>query len=147
MSSDGGVLVIGGTRGIGKELARSYAGDRPGDDPDRADRAVRRAGRGRDRRVRPRASAWISPDRRRSATALASVGPVKYLAIVAIERDENTIRDFNIDHAIVLVTLKLVGFAEVVHVLLDRLAPTARSSCSAARRRTGRIPARRRSRP
>jgi NAD(P)-dependent dehydrogenase (short-subunit alcohol dehydrogenase family) len=48
---------------------------------------------------------------------------VKYLALVAIQRDENTIKDFNIDHAIVLVTLKLVGFAEVVHVLLDRLAP------------------------
>jgi hypothetical protein len=51
------------------------------------------------------------------------VGPVRYLAIVAIQRDDNTIRDFNIDRALELVTLKLVGFAEVVHVLLDRLSP------------------------
>ena len=54
--------------------------------------------------------------------ALGSVGPVKHLALVAIQRDENTIKTFNVDHAIVLVTLKLVGFAEVVHVLLDRLS-------------------------
>jgi len=48
---------------------------------------------------------------------------VKYLAIVAIQRDDNTIRDFDIDRATVLVTLKLIGYAEVVHVLLDRLLP------------------------
>ncbi len=54
--------------------------------------------------------------------ALSSVGPVRYLAIVAIQRDDNTIRDFDIDRALELVTLKLVGFAEVVHVLLDRLS-------------------------
>ena len=48
---------------------------------------------------------------------------MRYLAIVAIQRDDNTIRDFNIDRAMVLVTLKLVGYAEVVHVLLDRLLP------------------------
>jgi NAD(P)-dependent dehydrogenase (short-subunit alcohol dehydrogenase family) len=122
MSSDGCVVVVGGTRGIGKELARSYAS----------------SGRetiltGRTARVAEEVAAelggparGIGLDLARPKTirhALASVGPVKYLAIVAIQRDENTIRDFNIDHAIVLVTLKLVGFAEVVHVLLDRLSP------------------------
>ena len=50
------------------------------------------------------------------------MGPVRYLAIVAIQRDDNTIREFDIDRALELVTLKLVGFAEVVHVLLDRLS-------------------------
>ena len=48
---------------------------------------------------------------------------MNYLAIVAIQRDDNTIRDYDIDRALELVTLKLVGFAEVVHVLLDRLPP------------------------
>jgi NAD(P)-dependent dehydrogenase (short-subunit alcohol dehydrogenase family) len=122
MSSDGCVVVIGGTRGIGKELARYYAG----------------TGRetvltGRTSRFAEQVAAEIGGSARGIGLdlarphairdALASVGPVKYLAIVAIQRDENTIRDFNIDHALVLVTLKLVGFAEVVHVLLDRLSP------------------------
>ena len=57
------------------------------------------------------------------AAALARVGPVRYLAIVAIQRDENTIRTSTSTGRSELVTLKLVGFAEVVHVLLDRLSP------------------------
>jgi NAD(P)-dependent dehydrogenase (short-subunit alcohol dehydrogenase family) len=122
MSSDGCVVVVGGTRGIGKELARYYAN----------------TGRetvltGRTAKYAEEVAAEIGGSARGIGLnlarpksirdALASVGPVKYLAIVAIERDENTIRNFNIDHALVLVTLKLVGFAEVVHVLLDRLSP------------------------
>jgi NAD(P)-dependent dehydrogenase (short-subunit alcohol dehydrogenase family) len=53
--------------------------------------------------------------------ALAGVGPVDHLVIAAMERDQNTIRDYDIDHALELVTEKLVGYAEVVHALLDRL--------------------------
>jgi NAD(P)-dependent dehydrogenase (short-subunit alcohol dehydrogenase family) len=121
MSSDGCIVVVGGTRGIGRELARYYAS----------------TGRetvltGRSQKFADAVAADIGGSARGLELdlarphdireRLASVGPVKYLAIVAIERDENTIRNFNIDHAIVLVTLKLVGFAEVVHVLLDRLS-------------------------
>jgi len=122
MTSDGCILVVGGTAGIGKELARYYAGT------------------GRETIITGRVAATaeavaaeiggtsrgIGFDLARPASirdALASVGPVRYLAIVAIQRDDNTIRDFNIDRAMVLVTLKLVGYAEVVHVLLDRLLP------------------------
>ena len=122
MSSDGAIVVVGGTKGIGLELARSYAA----------------TGRetiltGRSARFADSVAAEIGGSARGLELDLArphdirdrleSVGPVKYLALVAIDRDENTIKNFNIDHAIVLVTLKLVGFAEVVHVLLDRLAP------------------------
>ena len=121
MSSDGCVVIVGGTRGIGKELARYYAG----------------TGRetfltGRSQKFADGVAAEIGGTARgleldlarphEIRERLADVGPVKYLAIVAIDRDENTIKNFNVDHAIVLVTLKLVGFAEVVHVLLDRLA-------------------------
>lgn len=121
MSSDGCVVIVGGTRGIGKELARYYAG----------------TGRetfltGRSQKFADGVAAEIGGTARgleldlarphEIRERLAAVGPVKYLAIVAIDRDENTIKNFNVDHAIVLVTLKLVGFAEVVHVLLDRLA-------------------------
>ena len=121
MSTDGCVVVVGGTAGIGKELARYYAGTgretiltcrdpEPGGGGGRA----RSAGL-------PAASPSISPSRGRSAAPSRRSGPSSYLAIVAIQRDDNTIRDFDIDRAIELVTLKLVGFAEVVHVLLDRL--------------------------
>ena len=122
MSTDGCTLVVGGTAGIGEALARHYAG---------TGRETVLTGRGRHRAqevaakiggtARASPSTWPNP--RRSATPCRPSGPVRYLAIVAIERDDNTIREFDIDRALRLVTLKLVGFAEVVHVLLDRLAP------------------------
>jgi NAD(P)-dependent dehydrogenase (short-subunit alcohol dehydrogenase family) len=37
----------------------------------------------------------------------------------------NTVRDYDIDRAINLVTLKLVGYTEVVHALLPKMAPDA----------------------
>ena len=121
MSTDGSVVVVGGTMGIGKELARAYAAT--GRETILTGRQAARA---------TAVAEEIGPSARGLALdlarpkeirdALASVGPVKYLALVAIQRDENTIKTFNIDHALVLVTLKLVGFAEVVHVLLDRLS-------------------------
>ena len=54
--------------------------------------------------------------------ALAPVGPVRYLVAVAIDRDDNRISDYSIERAIHLVTLKLVGYAEVVAALRDRLS-------------------------
>ena len=38
----------------------------------------------------------------------------------AIERDVNTVREYNIDAALRLVTLKLVGYTEVIHRLVPR---------------------------
>ena len=55
------------------------------------------------------------------AAALADVGPVEHLALVAIDRDANSTADYDIDAAIRLVTLKLVGFTAVVSALRDRL--------------------------
>jgi NAD(P)-dependent dehydrogenase (short-subunit alcohol dehydrogenase family) len=122
MSTDGCVVVVGGTMGIGKELARTYAATGretvlTGRKSARATAVAREMGPP----ARGLALDLAKPKTIRAA--LESVGPVKYLALVAIQRDENTIKTFNIDHAIVLVTLKLVGFAEVVHALLDRLSP------------------------
>jgi NAD(P)-dependent dehydrogenase (short-subunit alcohol dehydrogenase family) len=122
MPTDGCILVVGGTAGIGKELARYYAGTGretvlTGRDATHAEEVAREVGG---------AARGIALDLAKPKTirdALSSVGPVRYLAIVAIQRDDNTIRDFDIDRALELVTLKLVGFAEVVHVLLDRLSP------------------------
>ena len=45
--------------------------------------------------------------------------------IAAVERDENTVRDYDVDGAQRLVTMKLVGYTEVIHALASRLAPDA----------------------
>ena len=47
------------------------------------------------------------------------------LVLAAIERDENSVRDYDVGRALRLITLKLVGYTEVVHALADRLAEDA----------------------
>jgi len=56
------------------------------------------------------------------APALAGVGPVRHLVLSAIDRDQNTAKDYGLTNALYLVTLKLVGYTEVVHALLPRIA-------------------------
>ena len=81
------------------------------------------------------------------AGALADVGEVDHLVLAAIERDVNSVREYKIDAALRLVTMKLVGYTEVIHALLPRLRDdSSRSSSTAASHATGPIPARRRSR-
>ena len=122
MSDDGCILVVGGTAGIGEALARHYAGT--GRETVLTGRSAHRAHAIATKIGGPaRGIALDLAKPKAIRKALSTVGPVRYLAIVAIERDDNTIREFDIDRALKLVTLKLVGFAEVVHVLLDRLAP------------------------
>jgi len=38
------------------------------------------------------------------------LGQVRALVLAAIERDENSVRDYSIDRAIRLATIKLVGY-------------------------------------
>jgi NAD(P)-dependent dehydrogenase (short-subunit alcohol dehydrogenase family) len=57
------------------------------------------------------------------APALAGIGAVDSLVLAAIERDVNTVADYDIDRAIRLVTLKLVGYTEVIHALRPRMTP------------------------
>ena len=146
MSDDGAVVVVGGTRAIGLELARHYAGQgrevvltgrSPGTWPPPWP-SIGGSVRGVDLRPRRAAHDRARPGRRRPG------GP---LALVAIDRDQNTIADYDIDRAIRLVTLKLVGYTEVVYALRDGCRRQRRSSCSAAWPRSGRTRARRRSRP
>ena len=124
MAADGCVVVIGGNRGIGREIAKHYAdaGDEvvlTGTDAARAEEAAREIGG----RTTGLALDLTMPHEIRSA--LSSVGPVKYLVIVAIDRDDNRIADYSIERAMHLVTLKLVGYTEVIHALLDRLSPAS----------------------
>ena len=57
------------------------------------------------------------------AGALADVGEVDRLVVAAIERDQNTIADYDVDRATRLAVLKLVGYTEVIHALLPRMNP------------------------
>jgi NAD(P)-dependent dehydrogenase (short-subunit alcohol dehydrogenase family) len=128
MSNDGVVVVVGGTRAIGLELVKHFAarGDQvvlTGQDPANVEAAlgeVRALGGG------PVRGATFDLARPESiAPALADIGTVRHLALVAIDRDANSIRDYDIGRAIRLATLKLVGYSEVVHALLDRLPDSA----------------------
>lgn len=121
MAADGSVVVIGGNRGIGREIAKHYAdAGAPvvisATDADRAQEAAAEiggdtSGIGLD---------LAKPEMIRSA--LEPVGPVRFLVAVAIDRDDNRISDYSIERAIHLVTLKLVGYAEVVAALRGRLS-------------------------
>ena len=55
--------------------------------------------------------------------ALAGVGPVSRLVLSAIDHDENTVKNVDLAGASALVTMKLIGYAEAISTLLDRLSP------------------------
>ena len=121
--SEGAVVVVGGTRAIGFELVRHYvdAGRDvvlTGQTPANVEAAVEATG------GRARGIAFDLADPSSIRAALADVGPVARLALVAIDRDHNTVKDYSIERAIRLVTMKLVGFTTVVSTLADRFAPS-----------------------
>ena len=57
--------------------------------------------------------------------ALADVDAVEHLVITAIEQAANTVADFDVTQAARSVTVKLVGYTEVVRVLHPRLSSGA----------------------
>lgn len=120
----GAVVIIGGTTGIGREIAAEYA---------RRGHAVVISGR--DAARAEKIAAEIGPsvtgigvdlaEPESIEGALAGIGAVSRLVIAAIERDVNSIAEYDRLRAQRLVTLKLVGYAETVHVLMDRFGPDA----------------------
>ncbi|HKT05098.1 MAG TPA: SDR family oxidoreductase [Rugosimonospora sp.] len=120
----GSVVVVGGTSGLGREVAQHYVAQGrdvvlTGRDAERAAKVATEltAGDGTAR--------GIGLDLARPhelAAALAGVGEVDHLVLAAIDRDHNTAADYQIDRALYLVTLKLVGYTEVVHALRPRLS-------------------------
>src|SRR5437764_5469527 len=116
----GSVVIVGGTRGLGRELAQFYAG------------------RGRDVVItgRDAAAAAVCAAEIGGATRglgldladpetigdrLSDVGDVEFLVLAAIERDSNTVKDYDIAAAMRLVTLKVVGYTETIHALLAQM--------------------------
>ena len=120
----GSTVVIGGTAGIGEQVARHYAAGGgevvvAGRDPGRASEAAQRIGGA----TRGLAVDLSEPEQ--IAGALSGVGPVRHLVLCAIERDNNSARDYDIAGGRYLTTLKLVGYAEAVHALAPRMVDDA----------------------
>jgi NAD(P)-dependent dehydrogenase (short-subunit alcohol dehydrogenase family) len=116
----GNVVIVGGTQGLGRELAQSYADEGrevvvTGRDQGRAESAATEIG------GRTSGLGFDLADPRSIAAALSGVVDVDHLVLAAIERDVNKVRDYDIDAALRLVTMKLVGYTEVIHALLPRL--------------------------
>lgn len=117
------ILVAGGSTGIGLELAKDLVagGDRvvlTSRSRDTAEEVA--AGIGE-------AATGIALDVSEPegiADQLRGVGRLDGMAMVAIERDANTLRDYDIARARRLTVLKLIGYTETVHTLLDRLEPS-----------------------
>jgi NAD(P)-dependent dehydrogenase (short-subunit alcohol dehydrogenase family) len=124
--ADGAVVVVGGTSGLGLRLAETYAAR--GRDVVITGRSAERCAEiagGIDGTGAVSFCALDLAEPDAIGSALESVGPVSRLVLAAIERDQNSVAEYDIAKATRLVTLKLVGYTEVVHALHDRLADDA----------------------
>ena len=115
------LLIVSGTKGLGNEVARRYAKEGwsvvlTGRHESHAKSVAAEIG-GDTRGI---ALDLSQPDA--IADAVADVGAVDHLVLVAIARDTNTLDTYDIDSARYLVTMKLVGYTAVVSALRDRLA-------------------------
>ena len=120
----GSVVVVGGTRGLGREVAQFYAGQGrdvviTGRDATSAEACAAEIGGS------TRGGGLDLAEPHTIAERLAGVGDVQHLVLAAIERDSNSVKDYNIASAVRLVTLKLVGYTEVIHALLPKLGDDA----------------------
>lgn len=115
--TSGSTVVVGGTGGLGLEIARRYVDlgheviltgrDRP-----KAEAAAGEIG------AKGLAFDLARPET--IAEALAPVGRVSRLVLSAIARDNNPVRTYSIADAVMLTTMKLVGYTATVHSLIDR---------------------------
>jgi NAD(P)-dependent dehydrogenase (short-subunit alcohol dehydrogenase family) len=117
-------VVIGGSSGIGELIARRFA-DR-GDDviissrsASRADQVAKSIG-GSTRGIALDLAEPASIER-----ALVGVTDVNQLVVTAIEQSVNSLANFDIEAATRAVTVKMVGYTEVVRVLRSSFGPDA----------------------
>jgi NADP-dependent 3-hydroxy acid dehydrogenase YdfG len=117
-------VVIGGSSGIGEFISRRFA-DRGDDviissrDASRAEQVAKSIGgstRGIELDLAEPASIKI---------ALSEVTNVGQLVVTAIEQSVNSLANFDIEAATRAVTIKMVGYTEVVRVLRSRFEPDA----------------------
>ncbi len=117
------ILVAGGSSGIGLELAKDLIAG--------GDRVVLTS---RSRETAEEVAAGIGEgatgvaldvsEPEGIADQLRDVGRLDGVVMAAIERDANTLRDYDIARARRLTVLKLIGYTETIHTLLDRLEPS-----------------------
>jgi NAD(P)-dependent dehydrogenase (short-subunit alcohol dehydrogenase family) len=122
--ADGTSLVIGATQGIGLAVAEVLAqrGETVIVTSRDATRAAETAA------AIGGATTGVAVDLTKPhglARQLAGVHDVRQLVIAAIERDANTVREYDIERALSLVTLKLIGYTEAIHALLPELRDDA----------------------
>ncbi|MEU6538161.1 SDR family NAD(P)-dependent oxidoreductase [Streptomyces sp. NPDC047000] len=122
------VLIVGGTSGIGRELAAAYAerGARvviAGRDSARAEKVAAELGTAGDGAgVR-----GIAVDLSKPESIEKALGDIEYVdsvVLAGMRRDSNTIGDYDIAGATELAVAKLVGYTTVVHALRSRISPT-----------------------
>lgn len=117
-------LVVGGSGGVGRVIARRFA-DRGDDviitsrDTVRAEAAAAEVGA----RTSVLTLDLARPDT--LAASLVALSEVDNLIITAVGQAPNTLAGLNVSDAIAAVTMKLVGYAETVRVLRDRFNPGA----------------------
>ena len=124
MSERKSSVIVGGSSGIGFAVAQALAarGEKvvlTSRDAGRAEAAARKIGGD------ALGLAFDLAEPQAIAGKLAGVGSVDHLVIPAIERDRNSVKDYDVARAIRLATIKLVGYVEVIHTLLPRLASDA----------------------
>jgi NAD(P)-dependent dehydrogenase (short-subunit alcohol dehydrogenase family) len=122
--AEGSVVIVGGTRGIGREIARVFA--QRGRDvvlTGRDESSCRAVAEEIGATARGLALDLARP--KEIAARLESIGAVDHLVLSAIDRDANTARDYDVERALALVTLKLVGYTETIHALLPRMGDDA----------------------
>lgn len=118
----GNVVVIGASSGIGEAIAKHYADEGrkvyvSSREQDRADEAAQRIGGD------THGLAVDLAEPAGIAAGLAPVeGPVDYLIIPAVLRDSNNLREYDIEGATKLAVLKVVGYPETIHQLIDRMS-------------------------
>ncbi len=115
------MLIVGGTHGIGLEIARRYAGEGwsvivAGRDGSHAKSVAAEIGGD------TRGIALDLSEPEEVAGALADLDTVDHIVLSAIIRDTNTIADYDIAAARYLAIMKIVGYTAVVSALRDRLA-------------------------
>ena len=124
MDKPGTVVVVGGTCELGKHLAQHYV--KKGHpvvvtsrDAGRAQKTASELG------GNCMGLALDLAHPHGIASALGGVEDVQHLALVALHRDDNKVREYKIDEALKLVTLKLVGYTECIHVLSAKMRDDA----------------------
>jgi NAD(P)-dependent dehydrogenase (short-subunit alcohol dehydrogenase family) len=120
MSEPRSVVVIGGTSGIGLEIVRHFVADG-------ASVVLSSRDEGRAKEVAASvggAARGVGFDLAEPASiagALDDVERCDALVLAAIERDANSVASYDVARALRLITLKLVGYTEVVHALLPKM--------------------------